>query len=292
MSHRGRRFWGVVDYATRTIQELAEPFEGWAADFCNSQRLPALVDRSIPLGEVAFLPPLVDDRGVLFIGTNYRSPIHGGSSTTAPPRPRVFLKPREAFSSPIDELEYPAVTSQLDYEVELAVFLGRPLGENDANPLASVFGYSIGNDVAMRDLLFASPGDRSSGIDLFAGKVYPGTTGLGPCITTIDEFDDGPPDLEIRLSVNGDVRQHDRTSQMIWDVPTLLRYLNEFKPLRFADVVFTGTPAGIGFEDGQYLVPGDVIEMNIEGLGTLTQTVGSRPASRLSFASPPPVLSS
>ena len=116
-------------------------------------------------------------------------------------------------------------------------------------------------------------------MDMFTAKSAYRSAPLGPWIVTRDELGDGTPDLELTLSVNGETRQSARTSEMSFGVDMLLAWADARTPLRAGDVVFTGTPEGVGHEDGRYLQPGDVVEATIERLGTQRNTIGQRTSS-------------
>jgi len=131
--------------------------------------------------------------------------------------------------------------------------------------------------VSARDWQF---GGSVTGMDMFSAKVLDRTSPVGPWIVTRDEFGDGHPDLELRLSVDGELRQCERTKNMAWDVGYLLAYVDARTRLGCGDVLFTGTPAGVGHETGRYLEPGQIVEATIEQIGTLRNPVGPKPAAR------------
>jgi 2-keto-4-pentenoate hydratase/2-oxohepta-3-ene-1,7-dioic acid hydratase in catechol pathway len=147
--------------------------------------------------------------------------------------------------------------------------IGAPVSRGES-VVDQILGYCVGNDVSARDLQF---GGSVTGMDMFSAKGLDDTSGIGPWITTRDEFGDGHPDLELTLTVDGEVRQRDRTSSMVWGCAELVEYVAARSRLAPGDVVFTGTPAGVGHEDGRYLQRGQVVEATIEGLGTLRNRV-------------------
>ena len=118
-------------------------------------------------------------------------------------------------------------------------------------------------------------------MDLFAAKSQDKTTGLGPWIVTRDEFPEGMPALRLTLSVNGEVRQDGNTSEMTWTVAELITFVHERSSFACGDVLFTGSPAGVGMATGRFLNPGDVVEASVEGVGTLRNVVGERSNKRL-----------
>jgi 2-keto-4-pentenoate hydratase/2-oxohepta-3-ene-1,7-dioic acid hydratase in catechol pathway len=183
------------------------------------------------------------------------------------------VKPRAAIIGPDDELRYPKITEQLDYEIELVAVVGSDHINSSDQPTSAVIGYTVGNDVSARDT--ASP---MGGFDLYSMKGNDRATPLGPWIVTKDELGGaGMVDLEISLRVNGETRQLDRTKKMIFNIDECLDYVRTRTSLAPGDVVFTGTTDGVAFEDGRWLQPGDVIESEIEGIGVIRNTVGPRP---------------
>jgi len=223
----------------------------------------ALDDRSPEgaLADVVLGPPVPRPRQVFAIGLNYRSHAEE-SGVEVPPTPLAFTKFPGCLCGPTDDVELAAET--VDFEVELVVVVGtggRDLAAEDA--WDHVAGITIGQDVSDRALQFASSPPH---FDL--GKSRPGYGPIGPLVVSIDRVDD-PDDLALACSVNGEVRQDDRTSGLVVGVPGLLAYLSSILELFPGDLLFTGTPAGVGMADGRFLAPGDVIESTIEGLGTM-----------------------
>jgi len=222
-----------------------------------------LDDRSADgvLADVTLGPPVPRPRQVFAIGLNYRSHAEE-SGMEVPPTPLTFTKFPGCLCGPTDDVEL--VTATVDYEVELVVVVGtggRDLAAEDA--WDHVAGITIGQDLSDRVLQFASAPPH---FDL--GKSRPGYGPIGPLVVSTDRVDD-PDDLALTCSVNGEVRQDDRTSGLIVGVPDLLAYLSSILELFPGDLLFTGTPAGVGMTDGRFLSPGDVLESTIEGLGTL-----------------------
>ncbi len=196
---------------------------------------------------------------IVCVGRNYREHAaelgHG-----VPPEPILFLKPPSAVVGPGEAIVLPPLPTQLarvDHEGELVAIVGRSL--RNATPeeaIAAVRGYTCGNDVTARDIQkVEDQWTRAKGFDTFCP--------LGPEVVAID-----PDDLEITTSVNGEVRQHGRTREMIQPVGDLLAYISRCMTLEPGDAVFTGTPAGVG-----PLHDGDVVEVAIEGIGALTNPV-------------------
>lgn len=226
------------------------------------------------LKDVRLLPPITPTSTIVGVGMNYWTHLEKLGVTERPPSTVGFLKPRGAIIGHGDELANPAITDQLDFEVELVAVMARPATEADGHLTDAVLGYTVGNDISARDT--PSP---LGGPDLFTMKALTGATPVGPWITTKDEFGgSGQIDVGISLRVNGEERQHDRTSKMIWSLDECLDYVVERVALNAGDIVFTGTTDGVGMEDGRFLQDGDVVEAEIDGIGVLRNIVGAKRA--------------
>jgi 2-keto-4-pentenoate hydratase/2-oxohepta-3-ene-1,7-dioic acid hydratase in catechol pathway len=211
--------------------------------------------------------PVARPGKVVCIGLNYRD--HAAETgATIPERPVVFLKASYTVVGPYDRVLIPRGSRRTDWEVELAVVVGKRARylESPAAALEHVAGYAVSNDVSEREFQL----DRSSQWDL--GKSCETFNPLGPWLVTPDEAGDAGK-LGLRLSVNSVRRQDGNTANMIFDVGYLLWYLSQHMVLEPGDVVNTGTPAGValGMPDHPYLRPGDVVELEIDGLGTARQ---------------------
>mgnify|MGYP000014815959 FL=1 len=161
------------------------------------------------------------------------------------------------------------LVQKLDYECELAVVLGKDAKDVPAGQTRDyVFGYTILNDVSARDVQTAHK-------QWYFGKSLDGFTPMGPCIVTADEFDAYPPALPIRSRVNGELRQDSNTSLQIFDIDHVIHELSQGMTLKAGTIIATGTPAGVGMgmDPPQFLHPGDTVQCEIEGIGTLTNTV-------------------
>lgn len=218
------------------------------------------------LDAIEFLPPVYPSK-ILAIGRNYAD--HAAEGGSPPPEaPLIFTKLPNSLSAHLAPIVLPAISSQVDYEAELAVVIGRrakQVSEDEA--LNYVFGYTLINDVSARDLQF---GDgqwvRGKGLDGFAP--------LGPFITTRDEVSDVQA-LAIEGRLNGEVMQSSNTSKMIFQVAYLVSYISQAITLELGDVIATGTPEGVGvFRNPPVLLKaGDVFEVTVEGLGTLRNPI-------------------
>lgn len=269
-NHAGKTTWALVNAETNSVR----PFSGALCEWAPS--LTALFDESVlqfsgeewQLNEVHLLAPIERGSQVVVVGANYLSHLHGDFKIEPPKEPAAFLKSFRAVIGANDPIVYPALTEKLDYEVELVAVLGAPVDRD--NPLRSVLGYAVGNDVSARDLQKGSVG---IGMDLFSAKSLDHTTPIGPWIVTRDEFGNDSPDLRLTLCVNGETRQDDRTTKMRWHVGELIHFVDQRVRFEPGDVMFTGTPAGVAQGDGRYLQPGDTVEATIEKIGTLCNVI-------------------
>ncbi len=231
----------------------------------------ALLDRSA----VTLLAPIPRPRRNVFcVGRNYLDHVaegdrtRGVTQTEVPKYPQFFTKAPDCVIGPGETAPaHQNVTKWLDYEVELAVVIGTEGADiPKERALDHVFGYTIGNDVTGRDL------QRRHG-QWFKGKSLDRSCPLGPCIVPAGDLD--ASDLGIRLWINGEKRQDSRTSKMIFDVTEIIHQLSAGFTLRPGDVIITGTPEGVGYamQPPQTLKPGDMMELEIDGIGRLTNTV-------------------
>ncbi|MGW7578458.1 fumarylacetoacetate hydrolase family protein [Streptomyces sp. NPDC054765] len=217
-----------------------------------------------------FGPPLRDIGKIICIGLNYRR--HAAETgAEVPEEPIVFLKTPDTVVGPDDEVLVPRRSVKTDYEVELAVVIGREARYLPDEQAAAqcVAGYAISNDVSEREFQLERGGqwDKGKNCETF--------NPLGPWLLTADEVPD-PQALDMRLSVNGELRQNSSTADMIFGVHRIVHYLSHFMTLRPGDVINTGTPAGVamGLPGTPYLRAGDVVDVEIDGLGHQRQTVG------------------
>lgn len=215
-----------------------------------------------------FLSPIVAPGKIVAVGLNYAD--HMRETNQEPPvSPRIFGKFTTSISGPYDDIVADErLTRQLDYEAELVAVIGkRTKHVSEADALDSVFGYLVGNDVSARDAMkIDGQLDRAKSFDTYCP--------LGPWITTADEVPD-PQSLGIRTRVNGETRQDSSTAEMYFSTAYLIHFLARGMTFEPGDVIMTGTPHGVGFamKPPHYLVPGDVVECEVEGLGTLRNRV-------------------
>ncbi len=194
--------------------------------------------------------------------------------------PRPFIMPPSVITGPDSEIPWPVYSDQIDYEIELAVIIGKKARCVKANEaLDYVAGYSICNDVSARSVTFKKgranrPWDEF--YDWLNGKWADRFLPLGPYLLTADEIED-VQNLDMTLSVNGKIRQQANTGEMIYPVADIVSFLSHIMTLEPGDCIATGTPAGVAMATGEFLQPGDRIECTIEKLGTLTNTLGQKP---------------
>ena len=186
------------------------------------------------------MAPIPRPDKVICIGLNYAD--HAAETGAAiPTEPVVFNKFPEAIIGPASEIQLPTISQQVDFEAELVVVIGRSvknISESEAN--SAVFGYSCGHDVSARDWQKGRPGGQ-----WLLGKTFDTFGPLGPSIVTRDEIPD-PHNLRIQFRLNGETLQDSSTSQLIFKIPQLIAHLSSFTTLRPGDVIFTGTPPGVG----------------------------------------------
>lgn len=268
----GEPFWALVDDDEAGVRPIRGGIRSWAAALATSWDAGVLeLGDPRALEDLTVLAPAEESAKIICLGATYAKHVVGLGATPTP-HPAGFWKPYDAVVGPFDQINYPAITDALDFEVELVLVMATAVDR--ARPGAAVLGYTVGNDVSLRDLQF---GGSVTGMDMFSAKSAVRSTPLGPWIVTADELGPGLPDLALTLCVNGEKRQSARTSEMSFSLDTLVAWADERTPLRSGDVVYTGTPEGVGHEDGTYLEPGDVVEASLERLGAQRNVVGPDP---------------
>lgn len=246
---------------------------------------------STPLDSVKLLAPIPRPGKALALAGNYSEHIKEAAIESGfklglsdSPRntttPRPFIMPATAVIGPDDQIPWPVYSQQIDYEIELAVVIGRQAKCVDIeNALDFVAGYTIANDVSARSVTFLKARQERPWDDFYDwlnGKWADGFLPMGPYLLIADEVDD-VQNLSLTLKVNGKVRQNANTSQMIYPVADVVSFLSHIMTLEPGDVIATGTPAGVAVATGNFLESGDVIECTIEKLGTLKNTLGPKP---------------
>lgn len=219
-----------------------------------------------PLVEAALRNPVPLPRQVFAIGLNYRSHAEE-SGATLPEVPAVFTKFPASLAGPFDDIA--VAGPSIDWEAELVVVIGRTADRlATADTWSHIAGVTIGQDISDRHLQFAA------GAQFSLGKSRRGYGPIGPWVVTPDELNN-PDDLALGCSVNGMKMQEARTTDLVFDVPNLIAELSAVLPLLPGDVIFTGTPAGVGIvrKPPRFLQPGDTLETWIEGIGTIRNRI-------------------
>lgn len=240
----------------------------------NNATKDQLLDNSLPIGNATLLAPIPRPRKNIFgIGLNYTEHVAESARTLdtskeLPQQPVIFSKPPSAVTGhDSDIIHNQKITKQLDYEVELAVIIGKG-GKNISkeNAMNHVYGYTIINDISARDCRRAGQWIVSKGQDTFAP--------MGPVLVTKDEITD-PQNLNLSLTVNGIEKQNSNTKFMLFDIRDLIHDLSTVFTLDAGDIIATGTPAGVGAgrDPQEFMWPGDVVEATVENIGTLRNTI-------------------
>lgn len=243
--------------AVQEVYERFDEFRDWA------RTTPATTGRHFDFAELG--SPAPAPRQLFAIGLNYSE--HAFESGFAPPpSPAVFTKFVTSIAGPYADVALPE--GNVDWEVELVAVIGRHAYQvSEANGWSHVAGLTVGQDISERVLQMVGSVPQFS-----LAKSYPGFTPMGPWLVTPDELTD-PDDLELRCEINGEQVQKGRTSELIFSVAALVAQLSAVLPLLPGDVIFTGTPAGVGMgrSPQRYLKPGEVLTSAIEGIGEMRQ---------------------
>lgn len=219
---------------------------------------------SLPLveGSPRLGSPVTGVGKILAIGLNYTDHIKE-TGADLPPEPLIFSKAVTCLSGPDDHITIPKGSTSTDYEVELAVIIGtRGLYIEKKDAIKHIAGYAVMNDVSEREY------QKNRGGQWIKGKSFDSFGPLGPWLVTADEIS-APGDLDLWCDINGDRRQDSNTRNLIFDVATLIEKISQYMTLMPGDIITTGTPSGVGLgrTPPEFLKPGDVVELGIEGLG-------------------------
>jgi 2-keto-4-pentenoate hydratase/2-oxohepta-3-ene-1,7-dioic acid hydratase in catechol pathway len=222
---------------------------------------------STPMSAVALLAPIAFPPKIICLGLNYVD--HAAETNAAvPDEPVIFMKPHTTIIGPNENIIKPSFVKRLDYEGELAIVMGKKAKNIPVSEAKKyIFGYIILNDVSARDFQFKDrQWTRGKSFDTFAPT--------GPCITTANQLRD-TANLAIRTWVNGELRQNSSTKNMAFSVSEIVHHLSRVMTLEPCDIIATGTPAGVGFamKPPKFLQHGDVVRIEIEGIGVLENTV-------------------
>ncbi len=265
------------DRAALVVGDGVHDLAALAGDEALSDPMAALVDPELlhqltevaaqrpptaSVSDVTFGPPVPRPQKCFAVGLNYRD--HAGESgMELPENPLVFTKFPSCLVGPTADVELRS--DGVDYEGELVVVVGRggkDIAVDDA--WSHVVGLTVGQDVSDRPAQFASSPPH---FDL--GKSFDTFGPSGPAVVSLDSIED-PSDLRVRTEVNGELRQDGTTADLIFDVPTLVSYLSRITTLTTGDLIFTGTPEGVGAASGRFLSDGDTIVTTIDGIGSMT----------------------
>ena len=238
----------------------------------------ASTDEWVPLPSVELISPIPRPRqNIMCLGWNYIEHVEetAGKALEAPKLPKypiVFTKAASSMNGPYAEIPVDlAVSNKMDWEVELAVIIGKAgQGIAKENALGHVFGYSIINDISARDI-------QKRHKQFFVGKSFTGACPMGPWIVTADEIAD-PQNLDLKSWVNNDIKQDSNTKYQIFDVASVIETLSQGMILEVGDIIATGTPSGVGYvrNPPEYLMPGDVVDCEIEGIGKISNPIVSK----------------
>lgn len=225
-----------------------------------------------PAEGVKFYAPIPDPRKIVCVGLNYKD--HAAESgAPIPKEPILFSKYATSLIGHGEAIELPKVSEEVDYEAELVIVIGKR-GRNIAKDEAMeyVAGYTVGHDVSARDWQL-----KKDGKQWMIGKTFDTFAPAGPVLVTKDEVPD-PHNLGIRLRLNGETMQDSSTNQLIFSVPEVVAYISQVFTVEPGDLIFTGTPPGVGFarKPPVFLKAGDEVEVEIDGLGVLRNTVVSQ----------------
>ena len=278
--HEGREAWGVVigdsvaDLARRSAYPTLAAFIG-SADFARREALCAGLRAEVPLAGLTCLPVIPQPEKIVCAVRNYMDHHHeaiaAGLKRELSEFPPIFLRVWRSQVAHGQPIVRPNVSESLDWEGELVAIIGKS-GRNI--PVEKAFeyvaGYSIYNDGSVREFQFHAK-------QIAAGKNFEGTGAFGPWMVTADEIEPGES-LKLETRLNGEVMQSGRTSDMIFSVPQLIAYASTIFTLVPGDLIVTGTPAGVGFsrKPPRFMKPGDVVEVEIEKIGTLRNPISQQ----------------
>ncbi|HEY0759376.1 MAG TPA: fumarylacetoacetate hydrolase family protein [Acidisarcina sp.] len=255
--------WGFGD----ALAFIAAGEGAWTEAENHSKTAPPNAFRSLSEGNL--LAPIQRPGKILCVGLNYRD--HAiESKMELPAVPAVFTKFTNALIGSGERIVIPGMTREPDYEAELAIVIGRRAVKVAAADWQDyVFGYTILNDVSARDIQLSTS-------QWSLGKSFNTFAPLGPAIVSRSEISD-PHALDIRLSIDGETLQHSNTRELIFKAPDLIEYLSSIVPLEAGDIISTGTPAGVGMgrTPKRWLRPGEVVSIEIEGIGRLSNPVAA-----------------
>lgn len=266
--------------------DAAKVVYAYLAELCLKDRtIRGLDDKPLftPIAECR-LHAAVKPSKVIAVGRNYAEHVKEASVKVEMKVPSAWIKANSTIIGPTREIVMPACTTELDYETELAIVIGKKCKNvHESKAYDVVAGYTVMNDISARDIVRI---ERKEGHQLL-GKMFDGFAPLGPWLVTGDEVKD-PQNLRVITRVNGEVRQDGNTKDMIWSIPQLIAYLSQMT-LEPGDVISTGTPAGVAMGrkpglDPWFLNVGDTVESEVESIGSLRNKIVSEPEQQASWA--------
>jgi len=261
-----------MNRAPRSLEELISK---WKIDEIH-RLIDEISDReieevAIDRKEVSIRAPILFPPKIICLGLNYRDHAEE-SGAKIPDEPIIFMKPRTTIIGHLEPVVKPSLVKELDYEVELAIIIGRKGKDISISEATNyIFGYTVFNDISARDIQFKDrQWTRGKSFDTFAP--------IGPCITTVAQIED-PTNLRLGTRVNGEIRQDSSTSMMVFNVYEIVHHLSRVMTLEPCDIIATGTPGGVAAfmkPKPRFLQPGDTVEVWIEKIGTLKNPIIER----------------
>jgi 2-keto-4-pentenoate hydratase/2-oxohepta-3-ene-1,7-dioic acid hydratase in catechol pathway len=258
-----RKLTGMSRDLPARLQDLIESFDDHRAllEQIDVESLPSL-------GDTDSIRCPLNSQNIFCIGLNYRD--HAEEAGMAiPTEPIVFSKTTNTLAGHGETVVLPKISSQVDYEAELVIVIGqRAEAVTEDQASRHIFGYTLGNDVSARDWQLNKPGKQ-----WLLGKSFTGFAPVGPHVVTSDEVSD-PMNLDISLTLNGVTMQSSNTREMVFSPTAVVSYISQIIPLLPGDLIFTGTPPGVGMAKSppRYLESGDTVTVEIESLGKLTNS--------------------
>ena len=263
---------GILDLTRKLAPDIVTLRSAISANALD--RVRALLDGAypdLPLADAKLLTPIPYPEKIICVGVNYANRNEEyKDGTSAPKYPSIFPRFPGSFVGHGAALMRPPESEQLDYEGEIAIIIGRAgrrIAQADAT--SHIAGLTCMNEGTIRDWL------RHGKFNVTQGKNFDQSGAMGPWMVTADEFTDGYENLSVTTRVNGEVRQQDTTANLMFSFANLIHYISTWTTLRPGDVIATGTPigAGVRFDPPRFLQAGDVVEIEVDGIGTLANTV-------------------
>lgn len=265
-----KNFSSILDKANHPCDEI-----GLLIQDLDGEKIRSLFEEGrdqaedLPEDQVTYRPAIENPEKILCVGLNYEDHINEIPDSEKPQDPIIFSKFNNALAAHEEEIQLPTCGKNFDYEVELVIVIGKEakdIKEEEAEDY--IFGYSIGNDLSLRDVQFKSS-------QWLLGKTLDQGAPLGPCLVLADDID--PKNLKIQCRRNGEVVQDSNTSYMIFDVDYIVSYISKYMTLKPGDIIYSGTPNGViqGYPEADqvWLLEGDLLELEIENIGILRNKI-------------------